>query len=123
MLKAWLRCAALQATGWRRRSFLLRHGFKRAMLQVTVSCRLAPPSLTGFKGGQNVRANVVCTALERPRAALVSPLRQAQRRLSSFAGEARPFGLSLRAKPEPVEGSRGLGPTSASPRHDARRRS
>ncbi len=60
-----------------------------------------------FKGGQNIRVNVTCTALERPHAALVSPLRQAQHRLSSFAGAARPFGLSLRAKPEPVEGGRG----------------
>ena len=38
-----------------------------------------PPPL-GFKGGQNIRANVACTAWERPRARLWSPL-------SSEAGE------------------------------------
>ena len=40
-----------------------------------------PPPL-GFKGGQNIRANVVYTALECPGARLWSPL-------SSFAGEGR----------------------------------
>jgi|GEM_PF-1339828 len=38
------------------------------------------PLHEGFKGGQNIRANVAYTALERPRAWLWSPL-------SSFAGE------------------------------------
>ncbi len=40
--------------------------------------RFPPPA--GFKGGQNIRANVACTAWERPRARLWSPL-------SSEAGE------------------------------------
>ncbi len=60
-----------------------------------------------FKGGQNIRANVACTALERPRARLWPPRFD---RLSAGA-------------PAKLERGRGREPTSASQRHTARRRS
>ena len=42
--------------------------------QAALSSPPGPPlSLSGFKGGQNIRANAACTALGRPRARLWSP--------------------------------------------------
>ncbi len=66
----------------------------------------AHPRLPAFKGGQTIRANVACAAWERPRAPLRSPR----------------FDRLRAGSPASLERGQGWEPTSASQRHNARRR-